>query len=144
MRTQDKVRQTVRDQREAFSPSWFELGHSQVSISWKNLVQLPSFQGSCHSVSFSCAMKADLMVITKSKGVFIKTGSRPTLCLKSAFWSSSPWSQAQSDKDRGRFIFQNWASFSFTFGTWGLELSTEQKMGLGHAHFQNQVEPRSF
>lgn len=34
---QEKVRHTIGDHREAFSPLWFELHYSQFSISWKSL-----------------------------------------------------------------------------------------------------------
>lgn len=34
---QEKVRHTIGDHREAFSPSWSELHYSQFSISWKSL-----------------------------------------------------------------------------------------------------------
>lgn len=46
--------------------------------------------------------------LPKSKGMFIKTGRRPTLCLKWAFWAFSTLlgSQPQSCKNPGRFIFQ--------------------------------------
>lgn len=44
----------LRDHREAFSPSWSELGRSQFPVSWKNLDWLLSFQGSCYPISFSC------------------------------------------------------------------------------------------
>lgn len=144
---QEQVRPAPGDQREAFGPLQSELGHSRLSSSWKNLDQLLIFQGSCstHELLLHCG-RLVVWSLQQSKHASVKSICRPTLWLKWVSWAilTLLGSQAQLDEDSDIFAFQNWASFSFMCWVQGPEVSTEQKMGLGHTHCQNQIEPRLF
>lgn len=102
---QKKARHTLRDQRKALRPLGLGLGCRLVSMSWEYLSQTLRFQG-CYPVTVTSLVLGE--ALPKSKGVFVKTGLRPSLCLKWASWAFSTLlgSQPQSCENPERFTSQ--------------------------------------